>query len=239
MASAEQIMELLPAYVLGALDEEDKQLVAEYLAACQLCQTEWQAHQAVFAQLALSAPEAAPPPALKERLMARIRSEVSPPPVRLRPPQQQPAAGFWPRLAPVWGVASLLLIIVLIASNLLLWRQFSQRSEPVMQVVNLFGAGQAPGARGVIVITNDGRRGRLVVEGLPPLGAQQQYQLWLVKDEQRDSGVVFPITPDGFWSGTIEAPEPLLNYLRFDITVEPEGGSANPTGAPVLDSGSY
>lgn len=239
MPSPEQIIELLPAYVLDALDEEEKQMVVEYLAACQLCQAELRTYQATFEQLALTVPEATPSPALKDRLMARIQPTLpTTQSIQPRSSWRQSLASFLPRLGPVWGIVSLVLIVFLIVSNLLLWQQVSQRSEPVMQVVNLVGTAQAPNARGVIVITDDGQRGRLVVEGLPPLGPQQQYQLWLVKDDQRDSGVVFPVTPDGFWSGTIEAPESLTNYPRFDISVEPEGGSTSPTSAPVLNSGS-
>ncbi len=239
MPSPEQIIELLPAYVLDALDEEEKQMVAEYLAACQLCQAELRTYQATFEQLALTVPEATPSPALKDRLMARIQPTLpTTQPIQTRASWRQSLASFLPRLGPVWGIVSLVLIVFLIVSNLLLWQQFSQRAEPVMQVVNLVGTEQAPNAHGVIVITDDGQRGRLVVEGLPPLGPQQQYQLWLVKDDQRDSGVVFPVTEDGFWSGTIESPEPLTNYPHFDVSVEPEGGSTSPTGAPVLNSGS-
>ncbi len=76
--------------------------------------------------------------------------------------------------------------------------------------------------------------GTLVVNGLPVLGAEHQYQLWLVKDEVRVSGAVFSVAEEGITSIPIVAPEDLTLYTRCGITIEPAGGSPEPTGDGVL-----
>lgn len=77
MSCADPIIELLPGYALGCLDEAERVSVLEHLAICSACRTETRAYQAIVAQLALTAPEADPPPNLKQRLMNRIQG-ISP-----------------------------------------------------------------------------------------------------------------------------------------------------------------
>ena len=52
----EHVLDLLPAYALDCLDEDETIQVAEHLAACSTCQAELLAYQATVAQLALAAP---------------------------------------------------------------------------------------------------------------------------------------------------------------------------------------
>jgi anti-sigma-K factor RskA len=105
-----------------------------------------------------------------------------------------------------------------------------------MRVVALAGTEAAPAATGTIVISGDGEYGTLVVDGLPPLDAARQYQLWLIEDGQRTSGGVFSVSSEGYGAMEIASPEPLSRYSAFGITVEPAGGSPGPTGDKVLGS---
>jgi anti-sigma-K factor RskA len=86
----------------------------------------------------------------------------------------------------------------------------------------------------MLVISRDGEHGTLVVDKLPPLDEHQQYQLWLIDDGTRTSGGVFSVKEDGYASLWVGAPKALGSYKRFGITIEPEGGSPEPTGIRVL-----
>jgi anti-sigma-K factor RskA len=66
------------------------------------------------------------------------------------------------------------------------------------------------------------------------LGSDQQYQLWLVLDDERTSGGVFSVDYYGYGAMVIHAPRPLNEYTSFGVTVEPAGGSPAPTGEKVL-----
>jgi anti-sigma-K factor RskA len=134
---------------------------------------------------------------------------------------------------PVWRPLSLLLILVLVASNALLWQRLN-RMPATFATINLSGTAVAPQATGLIVISSDGQHGTLVVQQLPALPAAQAYQLWLRKDGQRISGGVFSVTDDGYRSLWVGAPDPLGSYQEFGVTIEPAGGSHDPTGAKVL-----
>jgi anti-sigma-K factor RskA len=234
------VTELLPGYALGCLDEADAILVAEHLAVCDDCRAEVIAYQAVVDEMALAAPSAEPPPGLKLRLMDRARPS--------RPVEfAQPQTSWWRHLtrlmqrsAPAWGVASLVLIVALVTSNLWLWRQLNRPEEGaqpgMLHTILLAGTETAPQATGLIVISADGEHGTLVVDSLAVLGQDQQYQLWLIQDGERTNGGVFSVNPEGYGSLWVESPQPLSSYSAFGITIEPAGGSTGPTGDKVLGS---
>lgn len=238
MSTETHVSDLLPAYVLDCLDEAEMLAVAEHLAFCPRCQAEVQIYRAVADQLALAAPEAEPSPDLKVQLMARL----SPP--SLARPAAPFHAGIWSWLKSngrgglVWGAASLILIIVLGLSNLLLWQRLVQLESTVrpggMLAIPLTGTGPVPQANGFIIIGADGQNGALVVDKLPPLQPEQQYQLWLIREGQRTSGAIFSVDEVGYGGTRVRAPLSLFEYSDFDISIEPTGGSPAPTGAKVL-----
>lgn len=232
------VLELLPAYALECLDEEEITTVSEHLARCPACQAEFQAYQTVADQLALAAPEAAPPPRLKRQILERVEPPRPRPVGEPRPSWWQQLAGMFGRAAPAWGAVALVLVVVLAASNLWLWQRLDGASTMTtpggMQVIALAGTDVAPDGAGTLVISADGEYGTLIVDGLPGLDEDQQYQLWLIRDGQRTSGGVFSVNEEGYGALWISSPEPLSSYPAFGITIEPAGGSPGPTGEKVL-----
>jgi anti-sigma-K factor RskA len=239
MSAEPHVVEFLPAYTLDCLDEEEFVLISEHLAACTDCQAELHAYQTVADQLALAVPDADPPAHLKRRLMDRVQPA--------RPVASAPAGpSGWQRLTtlmqrttPVWGLAGLVVIVALAVSNVWLWQQLKGSqgvSQPEMQTITLVGTQAAPQATGLLIISVDGKHGTLVVDRLPPLDPDRQYQLWLIQDGQRTSGGVFSVSQDGYSSLWVRSPQALSSYSGFGITVEPTGGSPGPTGEKVLGS---
>jgi anti-sigma-K factor RskA len=238
MVLEEHVTDLLPAYALSCLDEDEAALVTAHLAVCQVCSTELRAYQAVGEALPLAVSTAEPPPVIKQRLMTQIQQS------RTTPPEPQPT--WWQRLgqefrriSPAWGLASLVLIVALLVSNLVLLQQVNHlttaTSQPVAaRIVTMQHTEAAPDATGVLVLSKNGEYGTLMVDHLPPLSQDQQYQLWLIKDGKRTSGGVFSVNGDGYGSLWVISPEWLSNYSALGITIEPTGGSPGPTGAKVL-----
>lgn len=244
MVIHDHVTDLLPAYALDCLDEEEFIIVSEHLAVCEQCRTELQSFQAIADQLVLIAPEATPSSALKDRIMTQVQSKKIRP-VREKAPRSvwwQPLTALIHRSAPVWGLASLLLAVVLGTSTWMLWQQ---QTQPTMgthspmdafEVVRLHCTQAAPNATGQIMISKDGQFATLLVGGLPSLAPGTKYQLWLLQDGQRVSGGMFSVTLDGYGSMSVSAPESLLEYSSFDVTMEPAAGSIAPTGEIVLEA---
>lgn len=230
------ILDLLPAYAIGSLDADELHRVEEHLLSCWICRDESRLFQAVADELSLAAPAAAPSPDLRDRLLQRVRSTRA----REQETVSQPVARrpFWERLLPAWGLASLFLILGLAASSFILWQRMNNLEFATapggMRAVPLRATDAAPHATGFVLVSADGGEGALVVDGLPSLGEKQQYQLWLIRDGQRTSGAVFSTDEKNYGGTRIRAPRSLLEYSAVGITVEPAGGSPQPTGTQVL-----
>ncbi len=233
MALDTHVIDLIPALALNCLDEAEVALVSEHLKRCQECREELRAYQAVVDQLPLAVPQADPSPQIKQALLERVGQD------RIQSPQPS----VWERLSnvfrsasPAWGLASLAVVVILLVSNLALWRQVNQlRSNPAataLRVVNLDGTQFSPNASGMIIMSKNGET--LVVDHLGALSPEQQYQLWLIQDGKRTSGGVFSVSPEGYASLVIASPLPLDAYSAFGVTIEPQGGSPGPTGEKVL-----
>lgn len=232
MTDNPHVLEALSAYVLSSLDEDEARQVSEHLTGCHICRTELNAFQNVANQVALAAPEAIPSENLRRRFVERIGEINST--RRQREEFRAPR-----RLIPMGGLIGALLIFVLLASNLLLWQRLNNLdvlSGPMgMRAITLQNTEAAPSASGFVIISADGLEGVLVVDELPPLEANYEYQLWLEKNGGITSGAVFPVDETGYRGLRIEAPQSLLSYSSVRITIEPVGGSDSPTGDTVLN----
>jgi anti-sigma factor RsiW len=225
-AEHDEVVELIPAYALNSLDADDARAVSRHLIGCEACQAELAAYGEVVDVLPLAAAEVAPSPALKGRLMDRIQTQAADQEANL-PWWQQAAASFQAWLAgPRWRPALLLAILILAIGNIYFWRQATQPSATAWRRIYLQGTDITPEAEGVIYISANGRNGTIIVDKLPQLDEEQQYQLWLIADGDRTDGGVFSVPADGYQAMLIESPRPLREY----------SGSPGPTGDRVLGS---
>ena len=224
----DEIREILPDYALSLLDQSERAQVVAHLAGCPSCRAELADYTTVVDKLPLAAPIVDPSPALK----ARLRQRIAPAP-------QPTAVSWWERLfgrsAPArWQPVLALAALVLLLSVVVIWQLAGRDAN---SQITLSPTEVAPAASGLINITADGRTATLAVTGLPELPADQQYQLWLIVDGQRQSGAIFSVDEGGGATVPIDAARPLAEYGAFGITVEPAGGSPGPTGARVLGYG--
>lgn len=234
MLKNEHVVELLPEFVLGVLDNEETDRVVKHLQECDSCRVDMAAYQNVADQLGLAAPDVEPPADLKQKVMGSILEKQ-------KPIQRASQPGFWAFLSSFvlsWKMVALLVIVALGASNLFLWQQVNglkASSKPVeFRTVAMVGTTADLKGTGLLVISPDGLYGTLVVQSLPPLDPNHQYQLWLNKDGTHTNGGIFSVSEDGYYSMMIWSPQPLGNYTSFGITIEPGGGSPGPTGKKVL-----
>ncbi len=219
------ILELIPAYALGALDADETAVVTQHLESCALCQAELEAFTAVVDTLPLAAADNDPTPQLKEQLLARVQKTAP----RQKPSIIQTVRTYFAGLR--WQPALALAALVVLVGAWFFWQQ----SRPaVLETVPLTATNVAPDAEGTLTIAGNGRHATLTVTGLPALPPDQQYQLWLIQDGQRVSGAVFSVNEAGQAEVSVDSERPLTEYSAFGITIEPAGGSPGPTGERVL-----
>lgn len=237
MVREEHVFDLLTGYALDCLDANEKAQVDTHLAGCNLCRAELQTYREIVEVLPLAMQENNPPPGLKGQIMQRARQTKETPAAQTRASWWEQLARYLRQGAPAWGLASLVLIVLLGVNNLFLWQRVNQlESSPQAPFISvtLTGTEASPDASGLLVISQDGEHGTLIVDGLVALDPASQYQLWLIRDSQRTNGGVFSVDQEGYGSLWISSPRPLASYASFGITIEPAGGSPGPTGTKVL-----
>jgi anti-sigma-K factor RskA len=116
-------------YVLGALEGDDKQTIESHLAGCADCARKLAAARGRIAALSFAAARVEPAPAVKDRVLARVRAESQVPsrapsdsakvPAREFVPPEPPrgAAGRW-----LFAILAPACVALLIAT-LMLWRE--------------------------------------------------------------------------------------------------------------------
>ncbi len=224
MAVTAHVEDLLPALALGSLEPRERERVSRHLASCPDCRARLAEYEELVASVGLALPQAEPPRSLRGRILREAA-------------RQAPRARRVPPLA--WTLAAAALLALSLGFNLSLWKRVTRLEAtsamlPPGQVAVLAATEAAAGARGLVLFESGQKEATLVVEDLPPLGSDRQYQLWLIREGQRTSGGVFSVTPRGYACLLVLSPLPLDSYQRLGITVEPAGGSPGPTGQRVL-----
>jgi anti-sigma-K factor RskA len=239
MATYEHVLDLIPAYVLDCLDDEETIRVRQHLANCQLCQDEARAYETVAAQLPSAISQVSPPDRLRARLLQSVDQSIPKQTARAQPVSH---SAFWQwlqrwRIAPLVGVG---LILILALSNVLLWQQINLlRAEipnTAMIVQPLYPSGVDANATGIVVMDPRGAYGTIIADSLPPSIAGHQYQVWLSWNDKIESGGVLTIHESGYGAQVIYTSLPLNVYNHIWVTVEPQGGSERPTGVTVLQT---
>ena len=100
--TCEQCEELLPGYLLFALETAEAAAVAEHLHTCDPCQTSLAAYETVVERLAQAVPPHEPPADLQQRLMAVVTGTSSTAGPAPRPSQPLGWSAWWSRWSCVW-----------------------------------------------------------------------------------------------------------------------------------------
>lgn len=240
--------ELIPLYAIGALEPAEASAVRQHLETCPICQEALRDYQVVAEELLYQVPALEPPPALKAKLLARLRAQPAVHPAAY--PQLASRSGwrrFWEGtiVLPRWAALGAL-VVLLVLGGVALSEQARYAaladalemgrilSSPNHVTVSLEATQQAPEARGVVYMQPGSSTALLVIYRLAALPPDKAYQVWLIHDGQRDSGGLFRVRSDGHATTLIRAPRPLQHYEQIGITAEPATGSPGPTGPRVI-----
>ena len=233
--------EWVAGYALGSLSPDETAEFERHLPTCQSCQADLRAYRSVVDQLALAAPVVQPPAHLRQDILNKI--PVSRPvaqPVKATPPVSFLAwLGRLVQAHPLaWGAASLVLAAALVFSATMLVQDYQRQQTQAIpfNFIVMHDTDPQGDYHALLVINDKGQFGTLITDNLAVLPAQNEYQLWLVKDGVRTSGGTFKVNDAGYgWLKMDMTNKPsLYEYTSFGVTVEPKGGSPQPTGQKVL-----
>ena len=281
------VADLLPAYALGVLGDDERAQVEAFLRADERGRQELAVLEAVVGQLPLLVDEREPPAGLRQRLLAAAEAEADdagpatpaapatiPGAVAATPPAPRPAepTPLPRRFRPSVLAAGLLLFLSLglgawnialrgqvdaqqrlndqlqgqlaaqTGQNSQLLSQVQQQqvqiaalqAQPRAEIYTISGAPGAPNASGQLVYLPGHQTAFLSVQNLPAAPQGRTYQVWYVPPGPQprpiDAGLLGTTDPNE--AARLQAD--LGQFQAVAVSLEPAGGSQQPTGPIVL-----
>jgi hypothetical protein len=236
---------LTGAYALDAVDGPERDTFERHMRRCRSCDNEVRGLAETATGLAMIAAEP-PPSGLRSRVLAATAVTRQLPPVpataaagRSRRPRRI-AAPWIPWLATGIAVACLAIAVgfgVISLSDQHRLTDLQAQSRAVAAVL------AAPDARIASQATSRGGTATVVVSrsedavvvstsGLPPLPASKVYQLWLIGPPRTRSAGLLP--PASAGRTALVLATGLRSGDQVGMTVEPAGGTSQPTTKPIL-----
>ncbi len=235
----EPFEELAAVYAVGALDGQDLLRFEAHLAAgCNLCTVALRDYHETLAQAAGEL-RVTPPPSVRSAVLAHISAKPARRPLRLG------------ALALAAGIGALAIGLIQsvryerrlhnMASELATLRSelaedsatVALLSDPATRVVALAGLAPSPEARARVVWRAE-ERGFLVVNGLPPVPAGKVYELWAIASGRPIPAGLFSVDERGVGRLRLPPLPGVSDVDKFAVTLEPAGGTAEPTGMMYL-----
>lgn len=247
--TCEELRDRYALYAVGALSREEEEPLEEHLArGCPTCTAGVAAVQEVASLLPYAAAAKVPPPALRERVLARAAAGQE---------GRSPAA----RRRPAWGLAAAWAAVALVAAaglayGLALRGQVREQAalirglqvrlaehedlmaiitDPCTRIIRMVGAEPAPPPEAQ-ALWNPQRGMRLFAVNLPPLAEGESYWLWIKTATDMVPAAAF--TPDARGSArlTLTGLPDLSTARGLAVTRERGPAARRPTG-PVLMAG--
>jgi hypothetical protein len=107
-------------------------------------------------------------------------------------------------------------------------------AHPGSRLSGLAGLPAAPAARGRVVWNADRREAVLLASGLPPAPEGKAYEAWVIAGGAPVAAGLFRADEEGGAVHSLPRLEDVARAKTFAVTLEPEGGTAAPTGPMVL-----
>jgi anti-sigma factor RsiW len=208
------------AYLLGALEDDERSDFERHVASCHVCQDEVDRLRMAADALPRSVEQYEPPASLKRSLMERVIAEA---PAPARGHRARSRLRFsWPRLA-VAATAALLI-------GLGVGYGLSGGGNDTRTISASVDRTRVGPARAELITGGDASQLRVSAMPQPPAG--QVYEIWLRRGDKIEAGPLFSVDQNGNGAGAV--PGDLDGVDAVLVTRERAGGARQPTEAPVV-----
>jgi len=230
------------AYALDALEAgSERDRFTRHLSRCQSCASEVRGFREVATAMAFAAAAEAPAELRGRVLAAAARTRQLPPEVAGGSHTRPRRTRSWvPWLSGVVATASIVVAVLFGFAQAHTQDELNQVKAENQAISLLLSAPKAKlltyevthGGVATVVLAADRHELAVVTTGLPALPSGQVYQLWLIGKPKIVSAGLLPPAKNG------QTPAVLATGVAkgdtLGLTVEPAGGSAQPTTTPIL-----
>jgi anti-sigma-K factor RskA len=109
-----------------------------------------------------------------------------------------------------------------------------QTDQSNIITVSLKGTQVQPQAQGQLIADPDSESAVLVISGLPKLEPGKTYQVWLIDGGAPISAGLLSVDENGQGVFIVNSEESIGSFNSLGISIEPDGGSQEPTGDIVV-----
>ncbi|GAB3431710.1 anti-sigma factor [Flindersiella endophytica] len=217
-------------YALDALTDQERARFESHLVVCSACRAEVAEFRATAARMGAAVAQA-PPPGLKARVLAEVaQTRQLPPPVPSRAPElRRPRRRQFLLAAAAAGILG--------AGGVAAWvvRRTSQNRDELLAILaepdSVTSKSPVSGGGQITVVSSKRKDAAVIIlEGVPAPPADRTHQLWLISGKTAAS------------AGTVEVAEDPKDVIldrgvaaadTVGLTIEPTGGSDQPTTDPI------
>lgn len=231
-----ELLDLIPAYALEALDPDEKRQVEVLLKTDTEAQQILAEYQDITNHLILATPARVAPSHLQDDLRKRLAAN--------RPiPAVIPSVPMRPVRRPmnVWLPLLATAAIIAIVFGAISYLNRDKAKELYDQIVAMPDHLTMPipdkdgNPIGEMVASADGLQAVIRMTRMPTLQSDRAFQLWLIDDGGAHSGGVFGSKPpDSVYFVTVPLKKNVLDYKAFGVSVEPAAGSDAPSTTPIV-----
>jgi anti-sigma-K factor RskA len=229
------LRENLPAYAIGALDAEEAAALEAHLQSCEVCRAELAEYRLISENLLTAIPPRPPSAALRKRLQSQLPSAQ-----KKSQPRLVGSFGQW-----AIGAALVLLLLVNLFSFMQMRAIQSQQTDLLQQLqTNQFALSMlaypetqtfpisGENTSGSVLLDRERNTVALVMWHLPELSEKEVYQIWLIEPNGHrvSAGLFRPQADVAYTTQPVYAEQDLSRFTAVGVTVEPAGGSEQPTG---------
>jgi Anti-sigma-K factor rskA/Putative zinc-finger len=218
----------LVAFSLGALDPAEEREVEAHASTCARCSRELEALAPAVAVLAESVEQLEPPRALRERVLAEVRTDVE-----RTAEVREPGAERAPRRGRRGWLGALLrpatAVGVAIAIAAIGGYVIAENGDEGGGATTVAVQPMSPGIGGTLAVAEDSST--LNLHGLQQVSGQEVYQVWVAKGQSLRPSSDFVPDPSGNATTAVEGQ--LTSGTKVMVTREPRAGRTTPT-PPVL-----
>ena len=225
----DRIASLIAAYSMGAVPEDEVPAIRAHILSCEACFAEAESYTESLAFLATSVEPVPLPKGFTDRVLSEIRDESAAP-----APKRARSGRMWRVLVPGIAAAAILSLVVTtvaLVRSAEREREYQRVVASIVRDPDAFSLQGPGGAEAVLASSDEGSVLVAVDLGEAPRG--RDYQLWLIKDGVPTSAATFDVAESVV---VIESDTELESFEGAAITVEPDGGSPQPTTDPVLST---
>ena len=231
------------AYALDALDPgAERDRFTRHLSRCQSCASEVRGFREVATAMAFAV-TTEPPPGLRDQVLAAAaRTRQLPPEIRThaRSRRTRTRVPWVPWLSGVVATASIVVAVLFGFAQAHTQDELNQVRAENQAISLLLSAPKAKlltypvthGGTATVVLAADRHELAVVTTGLPALPSGKVYQLWLIGKPAITSAGLLPPAKDGRTPPVLATG--VVKGDTLGLTVEPAGGSAQPTTKPIL-----